>query len=200
MFPKKIQNLIKELHKLPTIGIKTAEKIALYILSQDEESLKKLTSSIEDSKNIKLCKACFNFCEKDYCDICLDKQRDSSLICIVAYPKNIETIEASGKYNGKYHVLHGVLDPINGISEKDIKLKEFFERIKTNKDKIKEIILGLSPTIEGEATMIYISSKLKKTGIKVTRFARGIQVGLDIDYADIITMQDAISKRTNINN
>lgn len=198
MFPNKLQNLIKEIHKLPTIGIKTAEKITLYLLSQNQDQKDKLINSINELKDIKLCKACFNFCEKDYCDICLDKKRDPSIICVVAYPKNIQTIEASSKFNGKYHVLHGVLDTINGISEDDIKLKEFFNRIEKNKDKIKEIILGLSPTIEGEATMIYISNKLKKYNIKITRFARGIQVGLDIDYTDIITLQDAISKRTDI--
>ncbi|MCF7906417.1 recombination mediator RecR [Patescibacteria group bacterium] len=198
MFPNKLQNLIKEIHKLPTIGIKTAEKITLYLLSQNQDQKDKLIKSINELKDIKLCKACFNFCEKDYCDICLDKKRDPSIICVVAYPKNIQTIEASSKFNGKYHVLHGVLDTINGISEDDIKLKEFFNRIEKNKDKIKEIILGLSPTIEGEATMIYISNKLKKYNIKITRFARGIQVGLDIDYTDIITLQDAISKRTDI--
>ncbi len=198
MFPKKLQNLITEIHKLPTIGIKTAEKIALHLLSLNQDQKNKLIKSIDELKDIKLCKACFNFCEKDYCDICLDKKRDSSIICVVAYPKNIQTIEASSKFNGKYHVLHGILDTISGISEDDIKLREFFERIEKNKDKIKEIILGLSPTIEGEATMIYISNKLKKYNIKTTRFARGIQVGLDIDYTDIITLQDAISKRTDI--
>ena len=198
MFPKKLQNLITEIHKFPTIGIKTAEKIALYLLSQDKNQKDELINSINELKDVKLCKACFNFCEKDYCDICLDKKRDSSIICVVAYPKNIQTIEASSKFNGKYHVLHGVIDTISGISEDDIKLKELFDRIEKNKNKIKEIILGLSPTIEGEATMIFISNKLKKYNIKTTRFARGIQVGLDIEYTDIITLQDAISKRTDI--
>lgn len=198
MFPKKLQNLITEIHKFPTIGIKTAEKIALYLLSQDKNQKDELINSINELKDVKLCKACFNFCEKDYCDICLDKKRDSSIICVVAYPKNIQTIEASSKFNGKYHVLHGVIDTISGISEDDIKLKELFDRIEKNKNKIKEIVLGLSPTIEGEATMIFISNKLKKYNIKTTRFARGIQVGLDIEYTDIITLQDAISKRTDI--
>jgi recombination protein RecR len=198
VFPKKLQNLITEIHKFPTIGIKTAEKIALYLLSQDKNQKDELINIINELEDVKLCKACFNFCEKDYCDICLDKKRDSSIICVVAYPKNIQTIEASSKFNGKYHVLHGVLDTISGISEEDIKLKELFDRIEKNKNKIKEIVLGLSPTIEGEATMIFISNKLKKYNIKTTRFARGIQVGLDIDYTDIITLQDAISKRTDI--
>lgn len=195
MFPKKLQNLIDTLHDFPTIGTKTAEKITFSLISKDKEELEKISKSFLDIQDIKLCKACFNICENDYCDICLNKNRDNSIICVVANVIDIASIEKTGKFKGKYHVLHGLLDPLNGIGPDDIKIKELIERVEKNKNKINEIILGIDPKVEGESTIIYISKILKPMGIKVTRFARGIPVGAEIEYIDQITLSDAISDR-----
>lgn len=195
MFPDKLQNLIDTLHEFPTIGTKTAEKIAFSLISKDKKELEKISKSFLDIQDIKLCKACFNICENEYCDICLNKNRDNSVICVVANVIDIASIEKTSKFKGKYHVLHGLLDPLNGIGPDDIKIKELIERVEKNKNKIHEIILGIDPKIEGESTIIYISKILKPMGIKVTRFARGIPVGAEIEYIDQITLSDAISGR-----
>jgi len=195
MFPKKLQNLIDTLHSFPTIGTKTAEKIAFSLISKDKQGLEKISKSFLDIQDIKLCKVCFNICEDEYCDICLNKKRDNSIICVVANVIDIASIEKTGKFKGKYHVLHGLLDPLNGIGPDDIKIKELIERVEKNKNKINEIILGIDPKIEGESTIIYISKMLKPMGVKVTRFARGIPVGAEIEYIDQITLSDAISGR-----
>ncbi len=195
MFPEKLENLINEIHKFPTIGQKTAEKIAFYLLNKSPEELAVLSKSITDIKNIKLCKACFNISENDYCDICLNKHRDSSVICVVANIKDIANIEKTSKFNGKYHVLHGLIDTLNGVTPDKIKIQELIDRVTKNKDKIKEIIFGIDPKIEGESTIIYISKLLKPLNIKMTRFARGLPIGSEIEYADQITLSDSISGR-----
>lgn len=195
MFPKQLQNLIDTLHEFPTIGTKTAEKIAFSLILKEKNELEKISKSFLDIQNIKLCKACFNICEKEYCDICLNKSRDNGIICVVSNIIDISIIEKTSKFKGKYHVLHGLLDPLNGIGPENLKINELIERVKKNKDKIKEIILGIDPKIEGESTIIYISKLLKPLNIKVTRFARGIPVGAEIEYIDQVTLADAISGR-----
>lgn len=195
IFSKKIQNLIEEIHKLPTIGTKTAEKIAFSMISKSESELKSLSDAILDIKNIKLCKVCFNLSEDEYCSICLDKNRDSSVVCVVSDIKDIIPIERTSKFKGKYHITHGLLDPLNGINVEQTKIKELIERVEKNKDKIKEVIFGINPKIEGESTIMYITKELKNTEVKLTRFARGLPIGSEIEYADQTTLSDAITGR-----
>jgi len=195
MYPDKLQNLINIIHTFPTIGQKTAEKISFDLLNKNEEELKKISEAIISIKDIKLCKACFNISENDYCEICLNKNRDSSIICVVSQIKDISNIEKTNKFKGKYHVLHGLIDTLNGITPDNIKISEFIERISKNKDKIKEVIFGIDPKIEGESTIIYISKLLKPLNIKMTRFARGLPIGSEIEYADQTTLSDSISGR-----
>lgn len=195
MFPNQLQNLIDTLHEFPTIGTKTAEKIAFSLISKDKKELEKISKSFLDIEKIKLCKACFNICENDYCNICMNKSRDNSIICVVANVIDIAIIEKTSKFKGKYHVLHGLLDPLNGIGPDNLKINELIERVNKNKDKIKEIVLGIDPKIEGESTIIYISKLLKPLNIKITRFARGIPVGAEIEYIDQVTLSDAITGR-----
>ena len=193
MFSNKLQNLINVLHSFPTIGTKTAEKIAFDLISRKEEEIDNISNAILEIKNIKFCKACFNISDEDYCNICINKNRDNNIICVVANIKDIPTIEKTGKFKGKYHILHGLLDPLNGIGPEKLKINELIERVNKNKDKINEIILGIDPKIEGESTIIYISNILKPLNIKITRFARGIPVGSEIEYIDQITLGDSIT-------
>lgn len=195
MYPNKLQNLINIIHTFPTIGQKTAEKISFDLLNKSEEELKKISEAIISIKDIKLCKACFNISENDYCEICLNKNRDSSIICVVSQIKDISNIEKTNKFKGKYHVLHGLIDTLNGITPDKIKITELIERISKNKDKIKEVIFGIDPKIEGESTIIYISKLLKPLDIKMTRLARGLPIGSEIEYADQTTLSDSISGR-----
>jgi len=198
MFPEKLQNLINTIHTFPTIGQKTAEKISFDLLNRSEDELKQISKTILEIKSIKLCKACFNISENDYCDICLNKNRDSSVICIVSQIKDISNIEKTCKFKGKYHVLHGLIDTLNGVTPDKIKIQELIERLTKNKEKIKEVIFGIDPKIEGESTIIYISKLLKPLNIKMTRFARGLPIGSEIEYADQITLSDSISGRIEI--
>lgn len=195
MLPQKLQNLINAIHSFPTIGTKTAEKICFDLLNRDKSELEKIAKAILEIKDIKLCKACSNVCEDEYCDICTNKTRDSGIICVVAQVKDITNIEKTNKFRGKYHVLHGLVDTLNGITPDKTRIPEFIERINKNKDKIKEIIFGIDPKIEGESTIIYISKILKPLNIKMTRFARGLPIGSEIEYADQITLSDSISGR-----
>lgn len=197
MFPDKLQNLINILHSFPTIGTKTAEKIAFNLISREKTEIDDIANTFLDIKKIKLCKACFNISEEEYCNICINKNRDNSVICVVSNIIDISVIEKTAKFKGKYHVLHGLLDPLNGIGPENLKINELIERVNKNKDKIKEIILGIDPKIEGESTIIYISNLLKPLNIKITRFARGIPVGSEIEYIDQITLGDAITGRVN---
>lgn len=198
MFPEKLENLINTIHQFPTIGQKTAEKISFYLLNKTPEELNEISKAIQNIKDIKLCKACYNISENDYCDICLNKHRDSSVICVVAQVKDIANIEKTSKFNGKYHVLHGLIDTLNGITPDKIRIQELVDRVTKNKDKIQEIIFGIDPRIEGESTIIYISKLLKPLNIKMTRFARGLPIGSEIEYADQITLGDSISGRVKI--
>lgn len=198
MFPEKLQNLINTIHTFPTIGTKTAEKISFDLLNRTQEELENIAKTIINIKDIKLCKACFNISENDYCDICLNKNRDSGIICVVAQIKDIANIEKTSKFKGKYHVLHGLIDTLNGVTPDKIKIQELLDRVSKNKDKIKEIVLGIDPKIEGESTIIYISKLLKPLNIKTTRFARGLPIGSEIEYADQITLGDSISGRIEV--
>ena len=195
MYSETVNKLINQFEKLPGIGHKTAVRLAFYILESDENVAKEFSETlVKAKKNVKFCSICYNLTEKDPCDICSNSKRDQSTICVVENVKDVIAMEKTHEYKGKYHVLHGSISPMNNISAGDIKIKELLERFKD--DSIKEVILATNPTVEGEATAMYISRLIKPLGIKVTRIAHGIPVGGDLEYTDEITLIKALEGRT----
>ncbi|CDC79551.1 recombination protein RecR [Clostridium sp. CAG:465] len=195
MYSETVNKLINQFEKLPGIGHKTAVRLAFYILESDENVAKEFSEIlVKAKKNVKFCSICYNLTEKDPCDICSNSKRDESTICVVENVKDVIAMEKTHEYKGKYHVLHGSISPMNNISAGDIKIKELLERLKD--DSIKEVILATNPTVEGEATAMYISRLIKPLGIKVTRIAHGIPVGGDLEYTDEITLIKALEGRT----
>lgn len=196
-YPIPIGNLIEQLSKLPGIGKKTAQRLAFYILEMEDIEVEKLSQSIINAKEkIRLCSICCNLTDDDPCHICRDETRDQSTICVVEGPKDIVAMEKAKEYKGKYHVLHGVISPMDNVGPKDIKVKELLDRLKDGA--VEEIILATNPTVEGEATAIYLSKLIKPLGIKVTRIAHGIPVGGDLDYFDEVTISKAMENRREI--
>ncbi len=195
MYSETVNKLINQFEKLPGIGHKTAVRLAFYILESDEKVAKEFSETLVNAKkNVKFCSVCYNLTENDPCDICSNAKRDESTICVVENVKDVIAMEKTHEYKGKYHVLHGSISPMNNISAGDIKIKELLERLKD--DSIKEVILATNPTVEGEATAMYISRLIKPLGIKVTRIAHGIPVGGDLEYTDEITLIKALEGRT----
>ena len=195
MYSETVNKLINQFEKLPGIGHKTAVRLAFYILESDENVAKEFSETlVKAKKNVKFCSICYNLTEKDPCDICSNSKRDESTICVVENVKDVIAMEKTHEYKGKYHVLHGSISPMNNISAGDIKIKELLERLKD--DSIKEVILATNPTVEGEATAMYISRLIKPLGIKVTRIAHGIPVGGDLEYTDEITLIKALEGMT----
>jgi recombination protein RecR len=189
-----IANLIEQLSKLPGIGRKTAQRLAFFILEMDDLEVEKLSKSIIDAKeNIKLCSICCNLTDIDPCQICQNTQRDKSIICVVEGAKDIIAMERTREYKGEYHVLHGVISPMDNIGPNDIKIKELLARLSDGV--VKEIILATNPTVEGEATALYLSKLIKPLGVKVTRIAHGIPVGGDLEYFDVVTLSKAMENR-----
>ena len=189
-----IANLIEQLSKLPGIGRKTAQRLAFFILEMDDLEVEKLSKSIIDAKeNIKLCSICCNLTDIDPCQICQNTQRDKSIICVVEGAKDIIAMERTREYKGEYHVLHGVISPMDNIGPNDIKIKELLARLSDGV--VKEIILATNPTVEGEATALYLSKLIKPIGVKVTRIAHGIPVGGDLEYFDEVTLAKAMDNR-----
>lgn len=196
-FALPVATLIEELSKLPGVGRKTAQRLAFYILSMDKDNVSKLAESIINAKkNIKYCSICNNLTDTDPCNICSNKKRDSSVICVVEDPRDVVAMERVREFSGLYHVLHGSISPMEGIGPEDIKIKELLQRIQEYP--VKEIILATNPTIEGEATAMYISKLVKPLGIKTTRIAHGIPVGGDLEYADEVTLSKALEGRREI--
>ncbi len=193
-FPPYLKQLLRELERLPGIGPKSALRIATFLLHQPKEDVKRLIETLQQvQERLQFCKRCFNYAEGDLCAICQDEERDPSLICVVEDPMDIAVIENAGIYRGRYHVLHGVISPIEGIGPDDLHLRELVERVVA--EKIQEVILALSPTTEGEATANYLARLLKPTGVKVTQLAMGLPVGASIDYADQLTILRALEGR-----
>ena len=189
-----IANLIEQLSKLPGIGRKTAQRLAFFILEMDDLEVEKLSKSIIDAKeNIKLCSICCNLTDIDPCQICQNTQRDKSIICVVEGAKDIIAMERTREYKGEYHVLHGVISPMDNIGPNDIKIKDLLARLSDGV--VKEIILATNPTVEGEATALYLSKLIKPLGVKVTRIAHGIPVGGDLEYFDVVTLSKAMENR-----
>lgn len=194
MYSETINKLINEFEKLPGIGHKSAVRLAFYILESPIDVAQNMANTLIDAKNkVKFCSVCYNITENDPCDICSNKKRDGSVICVVENVKDVVAMEKTHEYKGLYHVLHGSISPMNNITAGDIKIKELLERLKD--DEIKEVILATNPTIEGEATAMYISRLIKPLGISVTRIAHGIPVGGDLEYTDEITLIKALEGR-----
>lgn len=192
-----IEKLIESFEKLPSIGHKTAIRLAFHMLDMTDEEITEFTTSITDAKKkLKYCSTCFNISDTDPCPICSNPKRDQSTICVVEDVRDIMAMERTHEYKGVYHVLHGTISPMNGIGPDEIKIKELLNRIRNND--IKEVIIATNPRVEGEATSIYISKLIKAFNIKVTRIAHGIPVGGDLEYTDEITLMKAMEGRREI--
>lgn len=197
-YPETLQNLIECFKKLPGIGEKTAERLALSTLDIDEDIVNLFSKSLKDiKKKIKRCSRCNNFSEDELCEICKNKNRNGKIICVVEEPKNVILFEKLNIFDGTYHVLDGLISPINGINPEDINIESLIQRVK--KEKIEELILALKPTIEGETTSLYISKLLEKEKVKITKIAHGIPLGADIDYVDSLTLEMALENRLDFN-
>ena len=190
----KIEKLISVISKLPGIGPKSAERIALYLLSMKDYEIKDFLETIEDAKeHIKLCPICFNITDSEICNICNSSRRDHSVVCVVEEVRDLFAIEKGGEYNGVYHVLHGKIDPINHISQEDLKIKELIERV--GRGEIKEVIIATNPNFSGDLTATYLKKILTPFGVKVTRIATGLPKGAEIDFVDSVTLSLAIKER-----
>jgi len=202
--PKAIQNLIESFERLPGIGPKTAQRLTFYLLHVPQAELDRFALSLQSLKrDTVLCSNCFTIGETDPCDICENKERDHSVICVVESPLDVLALEKSGKYNGIYHVLHGRIDPLNNIGPDEIYINQLLKRItketdETEETNISEIILATNPTMEGEATAMFIAKQLKTENLKlkITRIGRGLPIGSDIEYADDVTLQKAMEGRS----
>ncbi len=196
-YPDSLNNLIESLKKLPTIGEKSAERLAFAIMNMDDEDTDIFSKSIKDVKTkIKKCKNCGNITEDDICSICSNDERDKSLLCVVEDAKNIITLEKMGTYFGMYHVLNGLISPIDGIGPEDIEIKSLIDKVKED---IKEVIIAISPTLEGETTALYISKLLEENKkVVVSRIAYGIPLGADMEYLDPMTLSMALNNRNKI--
>lgn len=193
-YAKPLNRLINELSKLPGIGGKTAQRLAFHILSMDDRDAQALAEAISDAKkNMKYCSVCGNLTDEDPCSICSDESRDKSMICVVESPRDVIAMEKIKEYQGYYHVLHGAISPMDGIGPADINLQSLITRLQDTD--VKELIIATNPTIEGEATAMYIARLIKPSGIKVSRIAHGIPVGGDLEYADEVTLLKAVEGR-----
>ncbi|MFQ8626517.1 MAG: recombination mediator RecR [Candidatus Gastranaerophilaceae bacterium] len=194
IYPKSIATLIEHFQKFPSVGPKSAQRMAFYLLRMPVSEVEKFAQSMIDAKhNTKTCEVCFNLSASCHCEICSSTQRDRSTICIVSETKDLIAIEKTNEYKGLYHVLQGLISPMDGIGADDIRIKELLTRL-TN-DEVREVILALSPSVEGEATSLYLSKLIKPFGIKISRIAFGLPVGADLEYADEITIAKAIEGR-----
>lgn len=191
-----VSKLIFELSKLPGIGEKTATRLAYFILKQDEDYARNLSEAILHAKQkTGLCQRCFTFSDINPCRICANPQRDTSLICIVERPSDVFSIEHSGSFLGVYHVLHGVLSPLDGIGPEELKIRELLTRLGETSQSVKELILATNPSVEGEATALYLARLTKPLGIKLTKLAHGIPVGGMLEYTDRQTISKALENR-----
>jgi len=192
--PGIIQKLISQFNKLPGIGPKTAEKLAFFLLRQPRESLIDFADSLTAAKdNLKICSQCQNLTETDPCNICRDPNRDHKTICVISDVQDLMALEKTGSFNGLYHILGGTLNPLEDITPDKLNIQALLNRVKS--DHIQEIILGTNPDVEGETTMLYLTKLLKNNNLKITRLGRGLPMGSDIEYADEITLTNAIKDR-----
>ena len=189
-----LDRLAEQFRRLPGIGIKTARKLAYYMVQQPPEKVEEFIAAIRDAKQkMCFCSICFNLSSQDPCPICSDDRRDHGVICVVETPQDVSAVERSGDYHGLYHVLQGALSPLDGIGVEDLRIKELLQRLQNTE--VQEIILATDPDVEGEATALYLARLLKTTGIRVTHIARGLPMGGDIEYADEATLAGAVANR-----
>lgn len=196
MFPKSLKNLIDQFITLPGVGPKTAERLAISMISRPKVKIDEFITALSQIKDIKVCSVCNNFSDINPCIICSDEKRLQKVICVVATSTDLETIESTRKYNGTYHILGGLIDPIIGVTPDRLFIKELISRIKNND--IDEIILAFDANIQGEATTTYLKNILANMNIKITRLARGIPMGSDIEYTDEITLSSALENRREV--
>ncbi len=190
-----IEKVVEMFNSLPSVGKKTAHRLTFFLLKQSDDYIQKFSDSLINlKKNVRFCSKCFNYTENDPCNICTSSKRDESVICVVEQPYDINVIEKTGDYFGSYHVLHGVLNPLEGITENDIKIKELVGRAAN----ASEIILAINPSVEGEVTMHYIAKLLKTFDVKITRLASGVPIGSSIEFSDEATIARAFEGRTEI--
>ena len=196
-YSKPIDRLINEFSKLPGVGRKTAQRLAFHVINMNENDVKGLAKALVDVKQeIKYCSVCCNISDSDVCPICSNSHRDASTICVVEDPRDVAAMERTKDYNGKYHVLNGVISPLDGVGPEMLNIKELISRL--GDGQVKELIMATNPTIEGEATAMYISRLVKPMGVKVTRIAHGLPVGGDLEYADDVTISKALEGRREI--
>lgn len=190
-----IARLIEELTRFPGIGSKTAARLAMHILRASREDAERLARAILEMKEkIRLCSRCFNLTDRDTCLYCQDPKRDPEMVCVVSDPEDLMALDRSGSFRGIYHVLHGVLSPLEGIGPKDLRISELLVRLQGGE--VKEVILAMNPSMEGEATAQYLSQIIKPLGIKVTRIARGIPMGGELQYIDEVTLSKSLENRS----
>ncbi|MDZ4713187.1 MAG: recombination mediator RecR [bacterium] len=195
-----LEILIEEFSKLPQIGRKTAQRLAMYITRQPREDVEKFSKALLDTKDrIRFCRICCNITEDEVCRICNSELRTGSVICVVEEPQDVFAIEKTNEFRGKYHVLHGIISPLDGIGPNDIRIRELLLRLDgSNGAVVEEIILALNPTVEGETTILYLSRLVKPLEIKISRIARGIPIGSDLEFADEVTLAKALEGRVTI--
>lgn len=193
-FTPSLDRLIEQFAKLPSVGKKSAQRLAFHVLSMSDSDAKAFTETIEKARNsIKRCEICCNLTDGQVCSVCNSQSRDKSVICVVEDPRDVIAIERTHEFNGLYHVLHGVISPMNDINPEDICIKELIMRL--GDDTVKEVIMATNPTVEGEATSMYISRLIKPLGVSVSRLAYGVPVGADLEYADEFTLIRAMEGR-----
>jgi recombination protein RecR len=193
-FPEPVARLIEAFQKLPGVGPKTAQRLTFFLLKRSPDEVNELAESLRALKTrIRHCRDCFNVTEEDPCRICRDPARDARALCVVEEPNDLLALERTGEYRGRYHVLLGALSPLDGIGPEDIKVRELLSRIEGHA--VEEVILATNPSVEGEATAIYLAKLLRPLGVRVTRIARGLPVGGDLEYADEVTLSKALEGR-----
>ncbi|MBK6504565.1 MAG: recombination protein RecR [Ignavibacteria bacterium] len=192
-----LENLIDEFSKLPQIGRKTAQRLAMHVTRMPREEVEKFSRALIETKDkIRFCSVCCNITEEDVCRICRSSSRSSNVICVVEEPQDVFAIEKANEFRGRYHVLHGIISPLDGIGPNEIRVRELLMRLQLEiPDQVEEIILALNPTVEGETTILYLTKIIRPLGIKVTRIARGIPIGSDLEFADEVTIAKAIEGR-----
>ncbi|NCC86900.1 MAG: recombination protein RecR [Clostridia bacterium] len=189
-----LSKLIEQFERMPSVGHKSAQRMAFYVLNMSKDDAKVFANSIVDAhEKIHQCKVCCNLTQDEVCSICCNQARDKSIICVVEDPRDVMAIERTHEYDGSYHVLHGSISPLNGIGPDQISIKQLLSRM--NSDEVEEVIMATNPTVEGEATAMYISKLLKPLEIKTTRLAYGVPVGADLEYADEVTLSRAMEGR-----